>query len=82
MSDFYKYKAMMESFVTGDMARESLELAENEYLMLSEEEKEEWNNKKEIKKHGRCVECANFNACNEDGDQEPSKLKIKGCFAE
>ena len=38
MRDFYKVKAQMEALLTGDIARESLELAEDEYLMFGQHE--------------------------------------------
>jgi len=37
MSDFYKVKAQMEDLVSGDIAKESLELAENDYLMFGDD---------------------------------------------
>lgn len=51
--DFFEAKAAMQSLLTGDIARESLEIAEDEYLA-------EQNNEDKLNKHWMGIDSSKF----------------------
>lgn len=64
-----------ENFIQGDLAKELTTQAMES--LWGSEFSELYS---PYKQKGICEKCANFYACNEDGDQENSKKQIKNCF--
>jgi hypothetical protein len=65
-----------DNFLQGDLAQEATQQAIDSFIDVDDE----ISNINDVP--NTCENCANFYACNEDGDQESTKNQIKNCFTQ
>lgn len=72
-------KHINENFIQGEIAQETIQQG-MESLFVKNELVKIFN--QTSYNSGVCEHCANYNACNEDGDQESTKTDVKNCFTD